>query len=699
MEGVTDNYDLDVGQMVVSNNVDLYTVGSYQVVFKAYDDSHNSLEKTMNVYVIDTTPPTYDGYFDFAIGITSNTSFDFTDKITNEIDNSGEAVTVYQIDCNVDGNTPGNYTATIGIKDAYGNEAIQIIQIEVIDHTAPTFDYINTQTIEVDQYQDIDWTTIIENLFEDSDTLVTLEEISDDVLYDTLGEYYVVVKATDASLNSKSQTFLVEVVDTQAPVITLNGDSIITLEAGDIYLNEGATCTDNYDDACTVSIGGFTVDYGTVGEYYIEYIAEDSSGNIGRLKREVIVIDTITPTFEVSDFIIQVGHDEINFFYHIGLIEENSDDELIKEVISNNVDYFVVGDYEVILKVSDQSGNSTTKTILVSVIDTIAPEFEIPEILDYEVGFNEVIDWTTFISNIVENSLTEVVITITENVNFNIIGSNRVEYTLSDGNGNSNTQSMRVVVRDTTSPTFDNIPNQTIELGEYETFDWTTLITNIEDNYSEIFFLSEIKDDVDYSRVGSYLVIVEVKDNYSNTVTQEFTVNVVDTTKPLVMLNPSVDTITVGSEYIDAGVIYSDLSEVTLEVDNLVDVDTPGTYLITYTVTDASGNITIKKRYVTVKEASPTVEFILNNAVTTIKINETFIDTGCVVKINDQTFDCTVKEYHINNQEEGIYYIIYTYTYEGVEYEYYRFIFVTEDGFIPNNYFFKKEEEEEGDLS
>ncbi|WP_345278269.1 GEVED domain-containing protein, partial [Litoribaculum gwangyangense] len=62
-------------------------------------------------------------------------------------------------------------------------------------------------------------------------------------------------------------------IDTTAPVITLNGNSIINLNVGDNYNEIGATATDNVDGNITANIviGGDIVNTNIAGSYIITY--------------------------------------------------------------------------------------------------------------------------------------------------------------------------------------------------------------------------------------------------------------------------------------------------------------------------------------------------------------------------------------------------------------------------------------------
>jgi large repetitive protein len=79
-------------------------------------------------------------------------------------------------------------------------------------------------------------------------------------------------------------------------------------------------------------------------------------------------------------------------------------------------------------------------------------------------------------------------------------------------------------------------------------------------------------------------------------------VTVVDDIPPTVTLNAGVDTIFIGSTWIDAGIQTSDNSEdpVTVEVLGMVNNMVAGEYAIIYEATDQSGNVTTVTRFVNV---------------------------------------------------------------------------------------------------
>ena len=111
---------------------------------------------------------------------------------------------------------------------------------------------------------------------------------------------------------------------------------------------------------------------------------------------------------------------------------------------------------------------------------------------------------------------------------------------------------------------------------------------------------------------GSYTVTYTATDASGNTATATRIVNVVDTTAPVVTVtgdNPA--TVELGATYIDAGATATDASDPNL-TDSLVttgtvDTDTVGTYTITYTATDPSGNAGTATRTVKVVDTTAPV--------------------------------------------------------------------------------------------
>ena len=146
----------------------------------------------------------------------------------------------------------------------------------------------------------------------------------------------------------------------------------------------------------------------------------------------------------------------------------------------------------------------------------------------------------------------------------------------------------------------------------------------------------------------------------------------------MVTLNPGVDTVELGTEHIDASVTVEDLTHTILFTIGTVDINTAGTYILTYRVVDDYDNETTILRYVTVYEKTPSIVFELEDANTTINVGDTYEDSGCFIYVDGVEHLCNIKDNNLDTSIAGIYQITYSYTYQEMEYTYQRYIFVVE---------------------
>lgn len=104
--------------------------------------------------------------------------------------------------------------------------------------------------------------------------------------------------------------------DTTPPVITILGDTTITIEQYEIYIDPGATAIDNVDGDITSNINTTSdVDTDIIGSYSVVYEVSDSAGNTAMAIRSVIVEISDNLTFIPDDnfelYLIHYGYDDV----------------------------------------------------------------------------------------------------------------------------------------------------------------------------------------------------------------------------------------------------------------------------------------------------------------------------------------------------------------------------------------------------
>ena len=390
------------------------------------------------------------------------------------------------------------------------------------------------------------------------------------------------------------------------PVISLVGQSEVSLELGTTYTDLGATASDNIDGDITSSIiTTSNVNVNSVGTYLVTYNVSDAAGNSAD---EVIRTVNITP--DVTKPVITLKGDmEVSLelgtpYTDLGATaSDNIDGDITSSIVTvNNVDIYTVGTYSVTYNVDDVAGNAAdevTRTV------KITPDVTRPVITlsgDAEVSLELGTPYTdsgATASDNIDGDITSSIVTV-NNVDIYTVGTYSVTYNVSDAAGNAADEVTRTVniTPDVTKPVI-TITGGDIdhEQGTSYTDLGATAIDNID---GDITSLITIQSTVDPDTAGTYTVIYSVSDSSGNAADQKTrTVIVSDTTEPVITLIGGDIDHEQGTPYTDLGAtaldnIDGDITSL-ISVENNVDSDTAGTYTVVYSVSDSSGNAADQK--------------------------------------------------------------------------------------------------------
>jgi len=637
----TDTYDGDITSSIVTvSTVNTAIVGVYSVSYNVSDTSGNAAaEVTRTVTVVDTTVPVItllgedsviievgDTYTD--AGATATDTYD--GDITSSI------VTVSTVNTAI----VGVYLVTYNVSDTSGNAAVEVTRtVTVVDTTVPVITLLgeDSVTIEVgDTYTDAGATATDTYDGDITLSIVTVSTVNTAIV----GVYSVTYNVSDANGNAAAEvTRTVTVVDTTVPVITLLGEDPITIEVGDTYTDAGATATDNFDGDITSSIVTVsTVNTAIVGVYSVTYNVTDTNGNAAaEVTRTVTVVDTTVPvitllgedpiTIEVGDTYTDAG----------ATATDTYDGDITSSIVTvSTVNTAIVGVYSVSYNVTDTSGNAAAEvTRTVTVVDTTVPVITLlgEDPVTIEVGDTYLDAGATATDNF-DGDLTSSIVTVST-VNTAIVGVYSVTYNVSDTNGNAAAEVTRTVtVVDTTVPVITLLGEDSviIEVGDtYLDAGATATDTYDGDITSSIVTVSTVNTAI----VGVYLVTYNVSDANGNAAAEVTrTVTVVDTTVPVItLLGEDSVTIEVGTTYTDAGATATDTydGDITSSIVTVSTVNTAivGVYLVTYNVSDTSGNAAAEvTRTVTVVDTTVPVITLLGEDPVTIEVGDTYLDAG-----------------------------------------------------------------------
>ena len=296
------------------------------------------------------------------------------------------------------------------IEDLVGNKTKVEFEVKRIDKVPPTITVtdpnnykmeVNTEYVEKGyaayDVVDKDVTNLVTKKYQFQAKGTGTWPFVDELDTSKLGTYKIIYIAKDKAGNEAKGTRTVTIVDTTAPIITLNGEAVINhLERGkDTYTELGAKSADNYDEAETLTGPSYInlyilnnegqyafskrvdkVDTNIVGRYNLVYTDSDSNGNEAKkVTRMVYVKDTIAPTATIEYSTIEVTNKNV-----VATLKADEDVE-----ISNAGTWNPASGYGTIFKkaynknttqvvtITDRYGNTNTVEVKIENIDKVAP--------------------------------------------------------------------------------------------------------------------------------------------------------------------------------------------------------------------------------------------------------------------------------------------------------------------------------------
>lgn len=167
-----------------------------------------------------------------------------------------------------------------------------------------------------------------------------------------LGSYTITYTAEYGKHTATAQ-FVVEVVDTTAPVITLMNDPDSKTLPGEKYIEEGYSAYDAFDGDLTDRVQRMVVDN------VVYYKVTDSSGNVCQIERPIVYADVVAPELILLGNATIVVNEGESFEEPGYEATDDVDGDLTGAVIvSGEYDTSNAGTYTITYTVTDAGGNT-----------------------------------------------------------------------------------------------------------------------------------------------------------------------------------------------------------------------------------------------------------------------------------------------------------------------------------------------------
>jgi|GEM_PF-1089515 len=513
----------------------------------------------------------------------------------------------------------GNNTVVLTLTDASGNSSTATAIVTVVDNLAPT---VSTQNITVYLGSGGNASIsagMVDNGSSDNCAVSSLSLDISSFTCANIGPNTVTLTATDGSSNSASATATVTVLDTVSPSVSTQNVSL-SLDANGLGSISTTDIDDGSTDACgiaSMSLDKTNFTCADLGTNTVSLTVTDNNGNVSSGTAIVTVVDNINPSANAQNITVYLDASGIALITPSDVDNSSTDNCSISNYgLSNSTfDCNDVGNNTVILTVTDGSGNSSTATSVVTVVDTVSPNVSTQNINAYldangvvAVSPSSVNSGSTDNCSIASYALSQSSFTCGD------VGPNMVTLTATDANGNMSSASATITVIDTISPT---AVAQNITVSLDAAGNASIVASNVSTGSSDacgIASTSVSPSTFSCADLGANTVTLTVTDVNGNSSTATSTVTVVDNIAPSVVTqshtvyldasgNATISTTDINNGSTDNCTI----STYSLNVTSF-DCSNVGQNLVTLTVTDGSGNSANGGAIVTVLDTiSPSV--------------------------------------------------------------------------------------------
>ncbi|MGV2939614.1 immunoglobulin-like domain-containing protein [Mesobacillus sp. LC4] len=343
------------------------------------------------------------------------------------------------------------------------------------------------------------------------------------------------------------------------------------------------------------------VDPSKMGDYVVTYKVTDTSGNTSEKSRTITVSDKGEPVLTGVEDVTLEAVDSFDVLEGVAATD-NVDGELTERIeVTGTVEPLQPGVYVVHYSVTDAAGNTATAERKITVVDTVGPVISGAD--DKTINMHSAFDPSEGVEaiDVVDGDLTSN-LRIYGTVKPDVKGKYTLTYIVNDITGNETELNRTITVIDAIKPVISGVEDLTIKMGaDFDPLAGVRATDNADGDLTEDI---QINGEVDTKVKGTYRLTYTVTDNSGNSESVTRTVHVIDQTAP-VITGAADQTIKVGTGFNPLnGVKATDNADgditSSIIVNGTVNTSVAGSYTLTYTSTDSSGNTAKVEREITV---------------------------------------------------------------------------------------------------
>ncbi|OSM10757.1 cell wall anchor protein [Bacillus toyonensis] len=625
-----DSKDGDITDKInIVGEVDPFEPGGYNLDYTVTNSRGFSEIKQVHVWVKRGEKPTL--RLPYRVSINVGDKFDPMAGVSAIDEKDGDITSKIKVEGNVDTSKPGTYEVTYSVTNSKGltivrKQPVKVKETEGTKNEAPVLTVPFSTTLHVGE--EFDPMAGVSATDKEDGNLTNKVKYKGNVDTSKPGKYiveYWVVDSKGVNATATRSVIVKENEETPDMEPKLTAPTKTTINVGDKFDPMARVkAIDNEDGDITskVTIDG-NVDTSKPGAYELTYTVLDSKGHKVTTKQTVTVKQTVetkneAPVLTVpAEATINIG-DKFDPMSGVSATDKEDGDITSKVTVDGSVDASKPGTYQLTYTVSDSNGHTVTAKQTVTVKQKVEPKDEVPVLTvpaEATINIEDKFDPMAGVSatDKEDGDITSKV-TVDGSVNASKPGTYELTYTVLDSKGHTVIAKQTVTVKQKVETTNEapvlTVPfTTTLRVGE--AFDPMAGVTASDKEDGNLTNKIKYKGNVDTSKPGKYIVEYWVVDSKGVNATATQSVIVKENeetpdTEPKLTV-PTRTTINVGDKFNPlSGVkaIDNEDGDITdkVTVDGSVDASKPGTYELTYTVSDSKGHTVTAKQTVTVKQ-------------------------------------------------------------------------------------------------
>ncbi|MEY2407543.1 MAG: large repetitive protein [Verrucomicrobiota bacterium] len=429
-----------------------FAVGTTPVTCVITDSSGNSITNSFQVVVKDTEPPTITCGANRSVEC--GVAWDFGDATAT--DNCAVSLATRIVSTTTNALCGKTYAATrvFDATDASGNVATCSQTVTVVDTTAPVITCAPARSVECGTPWNFDPPSATDGC-NGSDVLI---RVVGTVTNQTCGRTFSATRtwqATDPCTNSAQCSQTITVVDTTPPVLA-NCPANVVVECDQVPAEAAVTASDACDPNPAVSYNFMRINGSCPNNYSLVRVwtVADACGNTNICSQTITVVDTTRPSLSCADVLTNTASMTCSQVVSYRITATDVCGNVTVTCAPTNRSVFVKGTNTVNCTADDGCGNTNSCSFKVVVRDTEAPTITCP------ASFVAVADPgqcsrnnVTFNPSATDNcdGMVAIVCAPASGGTFPV-GSTTVRCLATDDDGNTNSCSFVVTVRDAEAP-------------------------------------------------------------------------------------------------------------------------------------------------------------------------------------------------------------------------------------------------------